>query len=199
MNKKGFTIVELLAVIVIVSIVGMLALIGYTSYLDHARQKAYDVMARSASNAASEYAMDYLGVKSVTFEKLYEEDYLEYPQDPSDSGKMCRGRVDIIEESEVKPVSDDENTNTTNNDDGENIDDENTDGENTDGENNDDENTPSNNEPSETTETEPTKKKGLRSLDIYEYDVTVCCANYSYKYHFPGGKKVKATNACKEE
>ena len=131
-NNKGFTLVELLATIVIVSIIAITGVVAYTSYIQNTRNKAYDMMAQSAANAASEYAIDYPGIESVTFKELTEEEYLEYPADPANSSRMCLGRVDI--------------TNIT---------------------------------------TE------VNILEVAEYDVVVCCSNFNYKYHFPGGKKTK--------
>lgn len=131
-NNKGFTLVELLSTIVIVSIIAITGVVAYTSYIQNTRNKAYDMMAQSAANAASEYAIDYPGIESVTFKELTEEEYLEYPADPANSSRMCLGRVDI--------------TNIT---------------------------------------TE------VNILEVAEYDVVVCCSNFNYKYHFPGGKKTK--------
>ena len=128
-NNKGFTLVEILAVVVILSIIAVTAVVAYNKYLNDTRNKDYDFMAKSAAHAASEYAMDHIGIRKVTFKELYEGEYLEYPQDPLDKGRMCNGTVEI------------KNT------------------ENYDG------------------------------LDTEKYDVTVCCANFSYKYHFPGGSK----------
>lgn len=136
-NNKGFTLVELLATVLILGILSVAALIAYTSYLTSTRNKAYDTMARSAANAASEYGMDYYGVDSVTFKELYEDQYLEYPQDPSSSGKMCTGKVYIH------------------------------------------------------------RNENIDAIETEEYDVIVCCANFSYKYHFPGGKKTKVKTVSK--
>lgn len=136
-NNKGFTLVELLATVLILGILSVAALIAYTSYLTSTRNKAYDTMARSAANAASEYGMDYYGVDSVTFKELYEGQYLEYPQDPSSSGKMCTGKVYIY------------------------------------------------------------RNENIDAIETEEYDVIVCCANFSYKYHFPGGKKTKVKTVSK--
>ena len=131
-NNKGYTLIEILAVITIISVIAILGVTGYSRYIDYTKIKAYDTMAKSASNAASEYVMDNIGIESVTFEDLTEYEYLEYPQDPSEKRKACKGKVDITYIS----GSDDE-------------------------------------------------------LDTEEYTVYVCCANYTYKYEFPGGQKYK--------
>ena len=133
MNNKGFTLVEILSTIVILAILSIISVVAYTRYIDYTKKKAYDTMAISASNAASEYSMDYLGIESVTLNELYEGQYLEYPADPSNSSKMCTGKVDI------------------------------------------------------------THVANYDGLDTEEYDVTICCSNYSYIYHFPGGSKTITT------
>lgn len=133
MNNKGFTLVEIMSVVVILGIIAITAVVAYNKYLNDTRNKDYDFMAKSAANAASEYAMDNIGIRTVTFQELYEKEYLEYPQDPSNQGKMCSGKVVI------------KNT------------------ENYDG------------------------------LDTEKYDVTVCCSNFSYIYHFPGGSRQLTT------
>ena len=133
MNNKGFTLIEILAAIVILAILTIASIVGYTKYIDYSRKKAYDTMAKSASEAASEYSMDYIGITSVTLKELYQEQYLEYPTDPLNNSKMCTGKVDI------------------------------------------------------------THISNYDGLDTEEYDVTICCANFSYIYHFPGGSKELTT------
>ena len=133
MNNKGFTLIEILAAIVILAILTIASIVGYTKYIDYSRKKAYDTMARSAAEAASEYNMDYVGIDSVTLNELYQEQYLEYPADPLNNSRMCTGKVDI------------------------------------------------------------THISNYDGLDTEEYDVTICCANFSYIYHFPGGSKELTT------
>lgn len=132
-NNKGFTLVEIMSVMVLLGIIALMAVVAYNSYLNNARKKDYDHMAKSAANAASEYAMDHLGIGTVTLKELYEDEYLEYPEDPLNKGKMCNGQVKI--------------NNSLNYD----------------------------------------------GIDTETYDVTICCSNYSYIYHFPGGSKQLTT------
>lgn len=40
-NRKGFTLIELIAVIVILGIISMIAVAGYSSYLEHAQEEYY--------------------------------------------------------------------------------------------------------------------------------------------------------------
>ncbi len=96
-NSKGFTLVELLGVIVIMGIISAIAIVAYTNHLNSTRNKAYDILARSASNAAGEYSMAHIGIESVTLQELVEEEFLENANDPIGQGKKCTGKVDIIQ------------------------------------------------------------------------------------------------------
>ena len=116
-SKKGFTLVELLAVIAILGVLSTLAIAGYTKYIDYSKQKAYKVMAKSASIAAEEYLMDHPGaafktekvsigdaeryvfldgtVPILTFDSLKEDGYLASANDPANQGHDCKGYVTI--------------------------------------------------------------------------------------------------------
>ena len=58
LNQKGFTLIEIIGAVTILSIITVLALRAYVSYLDWSRKKAFDNMAKSASTAAEQYIMD---------------------------------------------------------------------------------------------------------------------------------------------
>ncbi len=97
MNRKGFSLVELLGTIVILGILSVTGLIAYTRYKDKARIQAYDTLAQSAINATEEYIMDHPGTTSVSFEELMEEDYLEKNIDPGTKQGTCEGKVVLKE------------------------------------------------------------------------------------------------------
>ena len=134
-NNKGYSLIELLAVVVILGIISILTIVGYTNYIRYSKQRSYDMMAKSAAEAAEEYSMDNIGLDTVTLGELTEEQYLERPEDPGSKGKVCTGKVKI------------------------------------------------------------TYKSNTTGLDTQEYDVSICCANYKYRYHFPGGNKT-AISSC---
>ena len=92
-NNKGFTMVELLAVIIILGILTTVAISAGSYYIYRSRKKAYDRMFDAAINATEQYAMDNPKSNSVSFEDLIESGYLSGAVDPSDSSKTCTGKV----------------------------------------------------------------------------------------------------------
>ena len=117
-NNKGFTLVEILATLTILSIVSVLAVGGYIRYADYAKKKAYVTMAKSASIAGEQFVMDNPGAAveveeqakdggviyrirnvdtapGITFSELIEDAYLNSAVDPDDKGNKCTGTVRI--------------------------------------------------------------------------------------------------------
>ncbi len=117
MNNKGFTLVEILAAVVILGILSTMAIAGYTRYIDYSKNKSYKHMAKSAMTAAEEYLMDNPSIavatkivdtpngkryeiadpnaNGVLFSTLIEEGYLNGASDPDSKGNDCQGRVII--------------------------------------------------------------------------------------------------------
>ena len=58
MNKKGFTLVELLAVIVVLAVVLVIATVSVNGILDKSREKAAVATANSIIRASSVYSFD---------------------------------------------------------------------------------------------------------------------------------------------
>lgn len=94
-NNKGFSLVELLAVVVIIGLITVLGIIAYTKYLDYAREKAYKLLYESSIHATEEYLMDHPFATSVELSELYEGQYLERPTDPKEKRDVCTGKVTI--------------------------------------------------------------------------------------------------------
>ena len=108
MNRKGFTLIEILATITIIGILSTISIIGYTRYVERTRQKAYDTMVISTLNAMENYAMDHPGVKEVTLEELMDGQYIERASDPRDKKEVCRGKVVLHENTDPTLVVDDD-------------------------------------------------------------------------------------------
>ncbi len=88
MNKdKGFTLTELLAVIIIMALLAVAAIGGYTTMTNNGRKKAYESKVASIENAAVKYAKENNLSSSVTFSvnKLVVEGYFQ-PDENTDSG-----------------------------------------------------------------------------------------------------------------
>lgn len=95
-NNKGFSLVELLAVVAILGILMGMAIIAYTKYIDYSKKKAYKLLKDSTIAATEEYIMDHPGDYSTIYiEDLVNGDYLEYAADPSDKGQQCKGKIVI--------------------------------------------------------------------------------------------------------
>lgn len=95
LNKKGFSLVELLAAIVILAIMITLATVAYSRYRQHAKQQGYDTLAKTASEAAAQYVMDNPEkvIWDVSFKRLYEDGYMSSLSDPGIKNKQCKGDV----------------------------------------------------------------------------------------------------------
>ena len=110
MKNKGFTMVELLAVIAILGIMTGLAMAAYTRYKDSTREKGYDIMANSAISGAESYIIENPTATEVNFDTLVDRGYLEDTRDPADSNNNCTGTVRISKQASPDPEKLSENS-----------------------------------------------------------------------------------------
>ena len=96
MNKKGFTMLELLAVIIILGILMSLAYTSISKYLNQARNATYDDFEQNIKDGVANYLIDHTGSIPnegeslvVDVKKLVCEGYVEDLQDPRESSKTC--------------------------------------------------------------------------------------------------------------
>lgn len=94
-NKRGFTFIELLSAIVILSVLMTVGVVTVTRFLESSKEKYYRSQEDLITLAGKQYFTDYrsqlpkeVGAKnSVTLETLYAKKYLDRVKDYS--GKMC--------------------------------------------------------------------------------------------------------------
>lgn len=91
MNKKGFTLIEVLAVVAIIGILGGVAVREVGKYIYDSRTQAYDTIMTSSYDAAVSYYLDNSieGQVTITLEELVDLKYLEEPFDPKKEGTLC--------------------------------------------------------------------------------------------------------------
>lgn len=103
MKKNAFTLIELLAVITILSIVAMITYPLVTSVINDSKKKACQEQINTIENAANRWFTDKLAANptftatSVTISKLYTDGYLKtYPvQNPMYKNKEIPGTTSI--------------------------------------------------------------------------------------------------------
>lgn len=112
-NKKGFTLVELLATVTILGIISTLAVISVTEYIKKARDTTYNDHEKSMKGAASNFLIDHSGYIPnvnekivIDVERLIEEKYLTTLKDPKGDHDAC---------DETSYVVVERHTNTTHN------------------------------------------------------------------------------------
>ena len=96
LNNKGFSLVELLGVMVILGIVLGLSIAQYRRHIYETIQKSYDLMAENMEYAAENYFIDHPLETSVTVEDLVELNYIEPVNDPSrqaNDDDLCEGKI----------------------------------------------------------------------------------------------------------
>lgn len=92
-NQKGFSLVEILATMVILGVLMSLAVATYSRYRKESADKSYKMMSENAATAGEEYFLDNLSATEVSFEQLTEDNYFERAVDPINTSKVCNGSV----------------------------------------------------------------------------------------------------------
>lgn len=107
MNKKGFTMVELLAVIVILGVLGTIGVVATNKYLVQSREKSYKIMSQTLYEAtmncmAQGKCATPTKTSVVTYRsaKLVELGYVDSMKNPRSSEKDCEGIVTVIDVSD---------------------------------------------------------------------------------------------------
>ena len=108
-NKKGFTMVEMLATITILGILMFVAVGAVLVHLENSREQAMETIASTAYDGMVNYMMEnsvMLNPKgqsnsstSINIKTLYDEDYIERPTDPYNNNAVCEGSVSVTNET----------------------------------------------------------------------------------------------------
>ena len=106
MNRKGFTMVELLGTVVILGILMTFGMITFFGQRDRSAKKAYNLIHEGAAQGAENYFMDVPGDSTVTIDQLVDLEYMEPAIDPWDKEGKCIGEVEKILEDENKKHDD---------------------------------------------------------------------------------------------
>ena len=99
LNNRGFTLVELLAVITILGILLAVTVAAVFRHLTNTRQQAMETIATSSYDGAVMYMMDnnIMLNKGETFKigiiELYEDGRIDRPGDPYNTKAECGGKV----------------------------------------------------------------------------------------------------------
>ena len=105
LNKKGFTLVELLTTITILGILMAVAGGAVLIYLERSRTQAIETIASTSYDGSVMYLMDRNILLNsgefieVSIADLYEGDYIDRPSDPYNSVAMCEGTVKVTNET----------------------------------------------------------------------------------------------------
>lgn len=96
MNNEGFTLVELLAVIVIIALLSSIAIISYTTFVNNIREKVYKTYEDTMKSSAEMYLIDNPNEIPSTGEKkclylntLLSNNDIEPINNPDDSNDNC--------------------------------------------------------------------------------------------------------------
>ena len=101
--KKGFTLVELLGVLIILSVLALLIVPNVSKYINNFRVESYEQQITSIEMAAKNWAVDNLGELpnsegdfiTITIAKLQEENYLEKNLKNPQTGKNFDTNMEI--------------------------------------------------------------------------------------------------------
>lgn len=108
LNKKGFTLVELLAVVAILGILSGFAVMAVTSYKERSRKKLYENYEKQMKDATINYFTSNLdkipasgSSVNITTDTLISSSLLDSMTDPLNSNKKCSGYVKAKNNSNI--------------------------------------------------------------------------------------------------
>ena len=105
MNKKGFTMIELMAAITLLGIMLTLAVVSASKYLNKAKKTMYRDYEDTLKNATTNYFLDHTGLlpeindargTKVLATTLIDAGYLENMKDPQNDSLYCNNNSYVI-------------------------------------------------------------------------------------------------------
>ena len=105
MNKKGFTMIELMATITLLGIMSTLAVVSVSKYLNKSKKAVYRDYEDTLKNATTNYFLDHTGLlpeindvrgTKVLATTLVNEGYLENMKDPKNNSLYCNNSSYVI-------------------------------------------------------------------------------------------------------
>lgn len=100
MNNKGFSLVELLAVIVILAIIGGIAAISYTSLIDKTETKSYQNYEQSMKSSATMYIIDNGYKNRITLSELIDSNKIDEFNNPKSEDKCLDSYILVNRDSD---------------------------------------------------------------------------------------------------
>ena len=98
-TNKGFTFVEVLAVVSILGVLASIAIFRLSKYKNDAISKDYEALAKASYNAMEEYIMVNPYKTSANLQKLEEDKFLSNRKDPASKSINCDGAVVVESEN----------------------------------------------------------------------------------------------------
>ena len=110
MNNKGFTLVELLGVIVIIAILSSLAVLTFNTVIQNGRKGVYKTHEQTLADSGRDYLIENIDekpsvgeVKKISFQTLKNKDFLAALDDPA--GGSCTNSCVIITRGADKGIN----------------------------------------------------------------------------------------------
>lgn len=100
MNKKGFSLVELLAVIVILAIVGGIAVVSYNAIINRTRIKSYKNYESSMKSSATMYIIDNGYKNKITLNELINSNKINEFNNPNSNNKCLDSYILVNKNNE---------------------------------------------------------------------------------------------------